>query len=336
MPITPVEALNRLMENRVADTRIRQAKFTANLLARRMPKVKRDTYINWDVVSGDRSTAIEAVTVDPTDGTSEDTVPASLRIGRYRVSHTFSVSRIALAEAASLAPTDIADLYGFHLEAAMNAIFRRLNLLFLNGMGLVADAEVGGLALMADNTKVYAGIDPATATYWQALTNTNATPRPFDRNLMLDFDTAMALNGETYDMVLMHPNMATKYQKIFDQLAGAASLPASDAGRGLKNADLGHGNRFYNGAPIIEEPSMPQDRIYLLDTGAIDTYFFDVASGPNRPKVADQITNTSFGLPMIITALPLNNPDMLRFNVRIHPQMRVFNRRAIKMIGNLS
>lgn len=338
MPLTPSAALSRIMDSRVADARIRYAPFLNMLIARGRVKPYGKTSIDWNVRVGGEAAAIEPVTANSANTATGDVVPANLLIGRQRIIHQFSISRIAIQEAANVAPGELKNLYGAQIADAMDVIGRRLNNLLFAGTGTAADAEVFGLNWILDNTKVYAGIDPTTTPAWRAVLQTNATPRPLTRVIVRNFEKLLANAQETYDFVVMSPNQAEAYGNTFDTVAGAGvygAIPTNP--QGLKNADLGIGDVTFGGRPVIVDPACPDGQIVAVDTSQLDLFIYDVPTtvGGNADE-ADQAVNNSYGLPIVIADMPSANPDFKTFSLRLHPQLRVFNRKAAKGIMNLN
>lgn len=54
---------------------------------------RENTSIDWDIDVGGGGVAWESVTQDGQDTSTDDVVPAQLRIGSYRVKHQFSTLR---------------------------------------------------------------------------------------------------------------------------------------------------------------------------------------------------------------------------------------------------
>lgn len=335
MPITPAAALNKIFEARQPDARVRKARTLSNLINMGRVRTTRKTNIDWPVRFSGETSKREPVTADVTTDQQSDSAPANLRIGLHRVSHTFDISKIAIAEAQEAAPEDIADLFGETLDDALNVLFRDINQLIWNGTGTAGDAGVTGLLRVLDNTQIYAGIDPTVKTEWKAITLTNGTARALTRKLMLDMDEQLDLFEEDYDMVFMNPSQRTKYVELFDTLAGANGI-WNNPDATLPNADLGHSDSTFNGRTIVSDPRVPAGDIVLLDTSAVDIYVFDAAvNDPDSPALGSEVINTSYGLPFRIVEIAGRNPDSRTFNIRSHVQLKVGNRKRVKAIRNL-
>lgn len=336
MPLTPIEALNRVVEDRLAKAKLTGFRTLANLADKGRVKTYKKTQINWDVDMGGESAAWEAVTADGANTNTGDTVPALLSIGSHRLKHQFSISKVAIQEAATIAPEDLADLFGAYTDRAVNALFRKLNTAIWLGDATGTYGNFTGIAKVADNTAAYAGIDPVTWTSWQALKLTNATNRAFTRDLMLDMDQLVAEQESMYDMVLATPAIAKQYTKVWDTVAGSYSVPIAESSAALKSVDLGHGGRFYNTMPIVEDPQATNNQITLLNSSDVDLFLFELSNDPASPGMGRHVVNNSYEIPIHIAELPSNNSAVRRFEFFILPQMRIRNRKSLMIIEKLT
>ncbi len=327
-PLTPVEAMNRIMEDRVASTVIMGARTLSAMAQRdRIIETTKST-IDWDVELGASDTGVGLVTDDTTDSNGTSAEALQLRIGQYRIFHRIKVSRVQIQEAAAVAPADLSNLLGTRIDRAINAIARRTNQLIHTGAGTAADAGVVGLTAALDDTAGYAGLTNAA---WRPIVNKNATARPFTRQLMLAFDTQVELEEYGYDTIVMNPNTIQKYRELFDSIAGGASVPDVEEAQGLKRADLGHGGVAYNGFPVISDPACPTGAIRLLNLSDISLYAYVFTNTNGRIAV-----NRSYGLPIHIAELPSSNSAVMLFELYAMPQLQVFNRKGAMAITNLT
>lgn len=88
MALTPLEVLNKVVENTVVDLRLTSARTLANLSAAGRVKSYDATTINWDVIVGGAGVSIEPVTSDGAD-TSTDVLITQLC---YALSYSFYLS----------------------------------------------------------------------------------------------------------------------------------------------------------------------------------------------------------------------------------------------------
>lgn len=335
MPLTPIEALNKVVEDRVAKAKLTGFRTLANLADKGRIQTIRKTNLDWDVEVGGAAAAWEAVTVNGSATATDDVVPANLRVGTHRVKHQFNISKIAMQEAASLAPEELANLLGAHTDRAVNAIMRKINIAIYQGDGTATFGNVIGLDKVADNTASYAGISPITYPSWQALRNTNATPRAFTRDIMLDVDQMVAENEAMYDFVVTTPATAKSYVKVFDTLAGnLAVMQPSDDGRTLPSVDLGHSGRYYNGYAMVEDYQASASSIYLLNLMDITLHCFEL--GVNPEGLGQHSINSSYGLPIHIAELPSSNSAVRTFEFFVLPQLQVYNRKSLIKIDQLT
>lgn len=338
MALTSIETIAKAVDPIIANTRLTSAPTLMNLYARDAMRTKLDTQINWDVDLGGAGVAIEPVTQDGTDTAVDNIVPAQLRIGRYRVKHQFPISRVAIEEAAVLAPEEVADLFQSHVVRGLNKIMREVNRLILSGSGLAADAEVSGLSKVADATAVYAGLDPATYTAWKPIINTNGTARALTTNLLLDIGQAIQEQESYFDMILTSPAIGKSYNKLFNDVAGGWGVTADEEVNGLTRIELGHGGRYYMGIPLIEDPMLPAGSIYMLNSMDLDvfSFAFENSVGGDMSQTAILDPASTYGINVHIAELPSNNTAMRKFEIYCMPQFRVFNRKSVAGILNIT
>lgn len=335
MPLTPIEALNKVVEDRVAKAKLTGFRTLANLAEKGRINTVRKTNLDWDVEVGGAAATWEAVTVNGSATATDDVVPANLRVGTHRVKHQFNISKIAMQEAATLAPEELANLLGAHTDRAVNAIMRKLNTALYAGDGTATFGNVIGLEAIADNTLSYAGINPVTYPSWSALRNTNATPRAFTRDIMLDVDQLVAEQESMYDFVATTPALSKSYVKVFDTLAGdQAVMQSPDDGRTLPSVDLGHSGRYYNGYPIVEDPQATAGSIWLLNMMDITVHCFEL--GVNPDGMGQHAINTNYGLPIHIAELPSSNSAVRTFEFFVLPQLQCYNRKSVIRIDQLT
>lgn len=338
MPLTPQEVLNKIVEDRVADLRLTSAKFVSNLADRGRNAIKTDTNINWTVNGGGAVVHWEPVTQDGTNDNTDNAYPANLRIGNYRLKHQFPISRVAIAEAATRAPEDLADLFENQVRSGILNIGRELNKALYLADGTAAYGEMVGLAKIQDNSFAYAGVSPVTVPSWKVLDiphpTTPGTARPLSKDLLLDLDRRVAEYETYYDFIITSPTTAMKYNQLFDSLAGAGSQSLGTDGA-FKRVDLGHGGRFYNGTPIVEDPMCPVGVMYFLNLSEFTMYSFALADRPT-PKLAPERKTSVFGMNLNIAELPSNNSAVRKFELYVLPQLRCFNRRYVTVLRDLA
>lgn len=338
MALTTIETIAKAVEPIIASTKLTSAPTLMNLFARGAMRDKLNTQINWDVDLGGAGVAIEPVTADGADTAVDNVVPAQLRIGRYRVKHQFPLSRIAVEEAASLAPDELADLFESHVVRGVNTIMREINRLLLVGDGTAASAEVTGLATITDNTATYAGLSPVTYPDWKAIVNTNATNRALTTNLLLDLGQSIQEKESFYDFILTSPETGKKYNQLFNDVAGAWGTTPDEEVNGLTRIELGHGGRYYMGIPIIEDPMLTPGGIYLINSMDWNVYSFRLEStvGGDMAQTAIMDTDMTYGINVHIAELPSNNSAVRKFELYAMPQSRIFNRKSVAVLNKIS
>jgi hypothetical protein len=332
---SPASILSLVLNDSAADLRITGARTLANLAARNRVRSVSQTNMDWPVRFSGATTGVAPVETDTSKTETDKVAPATLRVGRQKVFANRPISRIAIEEAASRAPGDLRNLFAEEVNSAVLEIARKLNRLIYQGDGTLANAEVFGLASVLNNTVAYAGIDPATYPEWKAIKIANAgTARAFTRRLMLDHGVIYGNLERNYDMVVMSPLTAAKYQEIFDTLAGANSIAHREEGNALVRADLGHGGRAFNGMPIIEDPVCPDGQMLTLDSSQISMPCFTVGNDPQRP-ISNIAVNTAIGVPIHIAELPSSNSLYRYFEFYVMPQLQVRDRSAVGGIFDL-
>jgi hypothetical protein len=335
--LTALEALNRVVEDTVVNLRLVGARTLANLYENGSIKTATKTTLDWDALAGGGGVAWESTDQDGANTATDVTVPAKLFIGSHRIKDQFSVSRVALREAATLAPDDLKDLFGAHIRSGLTHILREINRVIWVGDGTPATGNVVGLNRVMDATFAYAGVDPAAYPEWQAVALTNATPRALTRDLLLDYEEAI-INRETYyNSVVTSPSAAKNYTKLFDTIAGGSSVTKMVDDKKQPAVDLGHGARYYNGLPIVEDPMCPAGQFTTLNLDEIFLYSFDVSTKVDDPDDDSRIISSkTMGLNVHLSKLPSNNSAVHRFELFVIPQLQVKNRKAVQAIRNLS
>lgn len=332
-----MEALNRVIDDKVANLRLTSAKLLTALNEKNRTATRENTSIDWDIDVGGGGAAWESVTQDGQDTSTDDVVPAQLRIGSYRVKHQFKVSKVAITEAASRAPEELKDLFGAHVTRGLTHITREVNRALYLADGTAAFGQMVGLNSVINNTSSYAGINPTTYTSWKSIVLGNGTARNLTKDLLLDLDEAVANNETMYDAIVMSPTTAKAYNKLFD-LQGANNTPIilTSDGR-FPEVDLGHGARYYNGYPIIEDPLCPNGIIYFMNSADITLFTFKMRSGSAKPSQYEEVvTNNVYGLNLHISELPSNNSAVRKFELFVLPQLRVFSRKSVMVIKDLN
>lgn len=299
---------------------------------------RENTSIDWDIDVGGGGVAWESVTQDGQDTDTDNVVPAQLRIGSYRVKHQFKISKVAITEAASRAPEELKDLFGAHVTRGLTHITREVNRALYLADGTAAFGQMIGLNSVIDNTSSYAGISPVAFPSWKSIVLGNGTNRNLSKDLLLDLDEAVANNETMYDSIVMSPTTAKAYNKLFD-IQGATNTPIilkSSDGR-FPEVDLGHGARYYNGYPIVEDPLCPTGIIYFMNSADITLYTFKMRSGSAQSSQYEEVvTNNVYGLNLHISELPSNNSAVRKFELFVLPQLRVFSRKSVMVIKDLN
>lgn len=335
--LTPAAAVNHVFEQTVEQLEAPPDAITFyNLVNAGRVFTTSSKRLDWEVRSGKPTAEGIGIYAAATRQSNSTVNQAYLPIGTKRISHSFSISRIEAANAAANGITALQDLFGQHLQEAMDAILEKTS----KAIQITdSSTEIVSLDTVLDDTVAYAGIAPADVARWVPTISKNGTARAFTRDLMIDFDAIVRTAGKSYDSAWMHPLTEVRYRKLFTDAAGSNSLPNFTNVGNLKGADLGLGNATYNGKPIILEPAMPQGEIRFLRASSIELFFFNLALGeqqPGAPKAIDEVVNNSLGFPIRICSYPMSVPTLLDFELYTVVQMRVRNRQNALAIKNLT
>ena len=331
--LTPQGILLQVFED-VANTRLMTAKLLRALADNR--KTASTQNINWVVDKGGSTAAIEAITSNGQNTPTDQTLPATLPIGDYRVKHQFTLSKVQVVQAMSSAPSALSDLFKNHIQRGVTQILRRTNQLFYTGAGTPEDGMVFGLERVINNTLGYAGIADTEAS-WKALINGNATNRALSKNLLMQMDKLVLDNESYYDCIVVNPSVGIKYNEVFDlyTAGGVLTLPDESVG-GLTRVDLGYSSRTYQGVPIIEDTMCPSNKMYFLNKMDINPYSFNLDTDASLAGVSGEQPLELFGLNIYMGELPSMNTAARTFEIFTIPQLRVFNRKSIAVLDNIT
>lgn len=339
MPLTPLEALNKVVDDQVTDLRLVAAKTLQNLRNAGRIKIVRHTQLNRDVVIDTSSAAWEPITQDGADSDLDTTVPGLWSFGTHRLKHQFRISRIAISEAKERAPGELKDLFAGEVNTGLIKITRDLNKAIFLGDGTATYGNFLGLTKVLEDSFAYAGINPVTYPAWKAIqtiVGTSGAPVAFTRDMMLDHDQKVSEAEQVYNYVTMSPSTAKTYTKLFDSLGGAGALAsvAESEETGIKRIELGHGGRYWNGIPIVEDTMCLPNSIITMNTNDIELFTFDAATTPAPMSQSETqiVSNKSLGVAINIAELPSNNSAVRKFEMFCIPQMRVKNRRGVQAI----
>lgn len=341
MALTPLEALNKVVENSVVDLRKTGATTLSTLMANNRLATTRKTNMDWDVVFDGTGTKVVGINDENTSTDGEDnTVPANLRIGNYRISHKFRVTRTEIQEASEIAPEDLKGLFDDKIQSGLNQMVRKLNEYIWTGDGTAATAGMIGLNKVLDGTYNYAGVNSATYPAWTAPKLTNATPRDLTRALLLKFDTMTYEEEVYYNYLTCKANMYEKYINVFDSIMGASAVANNtQSPNGVKTVELGHGDAYYNGQPLVREKYAPDGSMIFMDIDGIQLVTFDDFTKPGMASADDLnrvVSSKVGGMNVNMFMHKSNIPNILQFEMYIIPQLKVKNRRVVQAIDKLN
>jgi hypothetical protein len=341
MALTPLEALNKVVDDQITDLRLVAAKTLQNLREAGRIRIVRHTQLNRDVVIDTSTAAWEPITQDGAENDSDTTIPGLWSFGTHRLKHQFKISRIAISEAKERAPGELKDLFAGEVNTGLIKITRDLNKAIFLGDGTATYGNFLGLTKVLDDAYAYAGISPVTYPSWKAIqtiAGTSGAPVAFTRDMMLQHDKKVAENEVVYNYVTMTPDTAMTYTKLFDTLGGAGALASIAEDSGVKRIELGHGGRYWNGIPIVEDTMCLPNTILTMNTNDVELFTFDAATTP-APMAQPEtqiVSNKSLGVAINIAELPSNNSAVRKFEMFVIPQMRVKNRKGVQAIRYIS
>lgn len=340
MASTPMEALGQVVQESLVDLRQTGAQTLANFNAAGCVRDITVTKKKWGAIIGGAGVAWESMEVDGQETPGDFSIPAELNIGRYRLKHQFSVSRVELKEAASMAPDDLKDIFGDRINSGLIKIAREVNRVMWLGDGSPAFGEVIGIQKVLDPAFPYAGIDPAVYPEWKSLVLTAGSPRPLNRDLILDFEEAVINNENLWNYITCNPSVGKAYTKLFDDLAGVAALPSGRENNvsKLAIADLGHGARYFKGYPLVEDPFCPAGQLVTMQLAPsnIQLLTFDLGTKLDGDDTDRVVSAKNLGLNIHITQLPSNNSARFRFEMYALVQLFVKDRRYLQAIQKLA
>jgi hypothetical protein len=336
--------ITRAIEPALAIARQTACPTLMNFAARDRMFTKRNRNIEWIVDVGGAQATVEDITTNGIATDQDTTVAASLPIAAQRIKHQFSLSRILAAEAALLAPEELADLFQASVIRGVTAICRQLNTFIHSGTGLPATASITGLTNLSTTANVatgtYAGIDRALRTSWRISQlnggSPTATPRPLTVDLLLALNEALQIRESYFDMIVMHPSVATRYARLFIATAGGFGLTPDEEANGLSKVELGLGGRYWNGIPIIEDPQCAIDRVYTLNSSEMAIWSFAVDTGDDMANTALIDPSVTYGINIHLAELPSLNSANRVFELYTLPQFQVRNLMAVGAIIDLN
>ena len=340
MAYSSTQVLAKIIEEVCPDLRLKNAVFLDYLSRKGCVKRGDHTDLYWNAIASGSQTATASMSVAGNDLTTGDAIQATLGIGANKIYHQFSVSLVDMKNAQAAGVGKLKNLFKQNITSGMLAIRRQLNTYLWNADGTAASAGIVGMSQVLNNTLPYANIDPANYSQWQAITQTNATPRALTRNLLYDFSRSLEEQEVYHDTLFCAPTMAQTYNVLFDNVAGINSVMEKSA---TSEVDLGFNMRAYNGAPLVTDPQMPTGQIIGVNSNDVTLLSMDLADADQgqidtmglKNNLTSMASAEVGGLVINVALLPMSNPGIIRFQLLVLPQLKVHNRRSIQGIMNL-
>jgi hypothetical protein len=350
MALTPANVLGKVIEARVGKAKLTRATTLLTLLNAGRAFTTSDTELNWTVDVGGETAAWEAMTADGANTAEGTTVPASLSTGTHRLKHQFTMSKIEIGKALARAAqggyqgndvdgihmSPLADLFGSQMDRAVNSLMQKLNTTLWVGNGTATHGNVIGFQSIIDGAS-YAGISGVTYPEWTAVKQDTADDDVIDRDDFRALETLIKTRETTYDTIITTPALGELYSKAYDIDAAELAVANLREGTGLfARADLGFGNRFYNGVPINEDTQATANKFTLMNSGDVDLWFMRLPNGTEDQQgntgIGQHYVTDAYGFPIHIAELPSNNSAVRRFELFVLPQLRVFARRSLMQL----
>ena len=337
MTLTPIDALNRVVDARFGVAKLKGFRSLANLAEMDRIRVRGNTDIRWNVDQGGAVASFEAITANGANTATDVTLPASLPSGTHRLKHQFDLSKLDVQNAANLGNDDLVALFTEYSDRAIEAIMRRLNTAIYQGDGSAGWGGIQGLSIINAVAGAYAGITVAQAPLWAPLVNDNGgTNRALTADLVRDIRRQASTNESMFDFVSCHPDMAATYEKVFETIVGAGSFAGvSRTDTALRTSDLGHGGRALSGVPIIEDPAALNNRIYLFDSSEFEIICLALMNSPAE-GIGRHVVNRSYGIPVHIQEIASDNTSVRRFEFSVYAQIKMRTRKASMEIRDLT
>lgn len=303
-----------------------------------------DELLKWNANIGGATATGEAVTSDVTTFSDDEVDPASLTIAQHRIRSSFQILETKFTAAQARGQDELVNLISYSGQAAVREIFRSTATALITGTGNAASGEIIGFNTEAGaatanagtpgknkTTNAYAGIDPTTKTLWTNLvyTSMGALTRKKLRDFEVDLIQGVTTGSPgTYTHLIMSPATATAYMEAFNLQYTQVATEVNPARRDI---DLGYGMLMYNGAPVLEDISVPDGEIHFVDLNEVRLYSFNQAEGEGMSE-----ERPTDGLLLYVKGLPSNNPQNLKFAMFGMFQLQVRSRNAHSVIRGVT
>ncbi|ALF55628.1 hypothetical protein ACX27_26750 [Nostoc piscinale CENA21] len=319
--ISPVDALELLVQEEVASTPLEMYPMLDRLRAAGNLRVARQRQIKWNINAAGATATGEATTASVSAYSADTYVPATLAIGENRIRHSFSIQKELIAEAATAGKGALRDLFAADIRSGVRICLESLQTNIYTGTGLPTNGGVVGLDNVVTATS-YANISGTTYTNWTCFRSANGgTNRALALNLLTGMEVGIYGKGGNFTAIYTTPAIVATYKALF-----AAQANIQPAAIPSMTADLGYTGVAYAGRPIIQDPYAPANRLYWVDERDIFLYTYGQSNSQNQQ-----------GMQFCIEQLPSDNPDALRYAIYVKPQLQVFNRgKNVAQLGDIT
>jgi hypothetical protein len=302
-------ALNLILEN--SNVKLTDITYpTVSTITDRVPASQ--TEINWGINVGGTATRRKSVVADATSNDTAAKRPCKLPIGEFAIVHSFTLNLIQLEQAIARGATeDVRNLVATHINDGITEITRDFNSLMYTGTGSDADCAVVGMLTALKPSHNYATLNHAL---WKSITT--RAPATFSASVLYAHERALSEKGQTYTVIFANPKFVESYKNEFD------SRRTFTGGDVSANVDLGLGDCYFNGRPIIPDSNCPEGLLIFVDGTKVQIRSYKVQGDASvdrlRFKIAELGTRTAYGI---------------EFEMGLIPQLVIRDRRGVSAIA---
>lgn len=341
MAYSSTAIIAKIIEESVPDLRLKNAAFLDWLSSNGRVMGGDHTDLYWNAIASGSTTATASMSTAGSDQTTGDAVQASLSVGAYKIYHQFTVQLVDVLNAQTAGIGKLKALLQQNIQGGIIAMRRQLNTYLWTGDGTAATGNVVGINQVLNDTLTYAGINPTTYPSWVPITSKAGAPRALTRQILYGFSQLLEEQEVYHTALFCTPSMATTYNTLFDNVAGVNAIMLA---QGDNKTDLGFAMRAYNGVPLITDPQMSAGQLVGFNPNDLSLISLDLSGAGagelNRLGMQNNLTSITSadvgGLKINVAMLPQSNPGSLSFQLFVLPQLKVYNRRSVQGILNLS
>jgi hypothetical protein len=265
-----------------------------------------------------------ASTANAPAASSDTVVGASLPIGDFRFSHTITLLKNDIEQAARIGVEPLKNLVQAHVDVALQRIMRGIEQAIFTGTGNAASGGIIGLSTAVAATGSYAGIDPAVSgrEAWSSYSDIGSVNRAWSEQLYAAAKFGIMAKGGMFDIIVGDPDTVSEFEKLY--IADGRAYFENTGAKRL--ASLGYNTFEYAGRPVIVDLYCPANTLYFLNTQTVKLATRAIGSEGGTRKME--------GLNVLISELPSANAGAKSWEVCVYPQLIVSNRIDAGVIAN--